>query len=146
MRMGESKVADRAAVVHRARKLEYFTIAWNALEGLVAVIAGVIAGSISLVGFGIDSFVEVTSGSVLLWRMSVDADVNRREQNETRSRVSRTERIVRIPNPVLASGQQTAFIHTRSEDKAHRQSPYPDCRAPRSSTRRLLGVRGQSCS
>src|SRR5262249_44457327 len=40
------------------------------------------AGSISLVGFGIDSFIEVTSGSVLLWRMSVDADVRRREKNE----------------------------------------------------------------
>jgi len=55
---------------------------WNSLEGLVAVIAGAIAGSISLVGFGIDSFIEVTSGSVLLWRMSVDADVWQRERNE----------------------------------------------------------------
>ena len=62
--------------------MEYFTIAWNSLEGLVAVIAGALAGSISLVGFGIDSFIEVTSGSVLLWRMSVDADVRRRERNE----------------------------------------------------------------
>jgi divalent metal cation (Fe/Co/Zn/Cd) transporter len=83
--MSESTVADRTAVVHRGRKLEYFTIGWNALEGLVAVIAGVIAGSISLVGFGIDSFVEVTSGSVLLWRMSVDGDVQRRERNEKRA-------------------------------------------------------------
>jgi divalent metal cation (Fe/Co/Zn/Cd) transporter len=52
---------------------------WNAIEGLVAVITGVIAGSISLVGFGIDSFIEVTSGLVLLWRMSVDANVQRRD-------------------------------------------------------------------
>jgi len=62
--------------------LEYFTIAWNSLEGLVAVVAGAFAGSISLVGFGIDSFIEVTSGVVLLWRMAVDADVKRRERNE----------------------------------------------------------------
>jgi divalent metal cation (Fe/Co/Zn/Cd) transporter len=62
--------------------LEYFTIAWNSLEGLVALIAGTFAGSISLVGFGIDSFIEVTSGSTLLWRMSVDADVQKRERNE----------------------------------------------------------------
>jgi len=62
--------------------LEYFTIAWNSLEGLVAVVAGAFAGSISLVGFGIDSFIEVTSGVVLLWRMAVDADVQRRERNE----------------------------------------------------------------
>jgi len=76
---------NRAALVHRGRRLEYFTITWNAIEGLVAVFMGVIAGSISLVGFGLDSFVEVTSGSVLLWRMSVDADCNRRELNERRA-------------------------------------------------------------
>ena len=76
---------ERVAVVRRGRKLEYFTIAWNAAEGLVAVIAGWVAGSISLVGFGIDSFIEVTSGAVLLWRMSVDADVQRRERNERRA-------------------------------------------------------------
>lgn len=83
--MLEAGVVRRAAAVVRGRRLEYFTIAWNALEGLVAVAAGAIAGSISLVGFGIDSFIEVTSGVVLLWRMSVDADVRRREQNEKRA-------------------------------------------------------------
>jgi hypothetical protein len=41
-----------------------------------------LAGSISLVGFGVDSFIEVTTGATLLWRMSVDADVERRERNE----------------------------------------------------------------
>jgi len=83
--MAEIAVLDRTAVVRHGRRLEYFTIAWNGLEGLVAVVAGAIAGSISLVGFGIDSFIEVTSGSVLLWRMSVDADVLRRERNERRA-------------------------------------------------------------
>lgn len=48
----------------------------------MALIAGALAGSISLVGFGVDSFIEVTSGTVLLWRMSVDADVRSRERNE----------------------------------------------------------------
>jgi len=72
----------RQAIAHRGRRLEYFTIAWNTLEGLVAVAAGVNAGSTSLVGFGIDSFIEVTSGATLLWRMSVDSDVERRERNE----------------------------------------------------------------
>ena len=75
-------VLDRPAIAHRGKRLEYFTIGWNTLEGLVAVIAGAIAGSISLVGFGIDSFIEVTSGAALLWRMSVDADAHRRERNE----------------------------------------------------------------
>lgn len=76
---------ERTAFVRGGRRLEYFTIVWNALEGLVAVIAGAVAGSISLVGFGIDSFIEVTSGSALLWRMSVDADVHQRERNEKRA-------------------------------------------------------------
>jgi divalent metal cation (Fe/Co/Zn/Cd) transporter len=62
--------------------LEYFTIAWNSLEGLIAVTAGAIAGSIALVGFGVDSFIEVTSGAALLWRMSLDADETRREHIE----------------------------------------------------------------
>jgi divalent metal cation (Fe/Co/Zn/Cd) transporter len=83
--MAETTILKRTAIVHRGRRLEYFTIAWNSFEGLVAVVAGAVAGSISLVGFGIDSFIEVTSGSVLLWRMSVDAEVHRRELNERRA-------------------------------------------------------------
>lgn len=77
-----STPATRHEIALRGRRLEYFTIGWNSLEGLVAVVAGSFAGSISLVGFGIDSFIEVTSGSALLWRMAVDADVARRERNE----------------------------------------------------------------
>jgi len=80
--MTESVVLERGAIVQRGRRLEYFTIAWNTLEGLVAIAAGAIAGSVSLVGFGIDSFIEVTSGAALLWRMSADADVHRRERIE----------------------------------------------------------------
>src|ERR1022692_3837909 len=85
MKMSEGTVLDRTPMVRRGRRLEYFTIAWNSIEGLVAVVSGVIAGSISLVGFGIDSLIEVTSGFVLLWRMSVDADVERRDRNERRA-------------------------------------------------------------
>src|SRR5256885_7199680 len=80
--MAETAVLERAIAVRHGRRLEFFTIAWNSLEGLVAVVAGAFAGSVSLVGFGIDSFIEVTSGIVLLWRMAADADVQRRERNE----------------------------------------------------------------
>jgi divalent metal cation (Fe/Co/Zn/Cd) transporter len=73
---------NRRAVAERGKRLEYFTVAWNSLEGLVALIAGAFAGSLSLVGFGIDSFIEVASGGTLLWRMSVDAEVQNRERNE----------------------------------------------------------------
>lgn len=85
---------ERTSVIRRGRSLEYFTIAWNTLEGLVAVVSGAIAGSISLVGFGIDSFIEVTSGSVLLWRMSVDKDVHRFAVRQIRWGPSQTATIL----------------------------------------------------
>jgi len=48
---------------------EYFTVGWNVIEGVIAIAAGVIAGSIALVGFGLDSSIEVASGLVLIWRL-----------------------------------------------------------------------------
>jgi divalent metal cation (Fe/Co/Zn/Cd) transporter len=72
----------RTRLAQRGKRLEYFTVGWNSLEGLIAVIAGAIAGSISLLCFGIDSFIEVISGATLMWRMSVDADEESRERNE----------------------------------------------------------------
>jgi divalent metal cation (Fe/Co/Zn/Cd) transporter len=83
--MSEGTIAERTAFVQRGRRLEYFTIGWNAIEGLVAVAAGSIAGSISLIGFGIDSIIEVTSGATLLWRLAVDSDEHCREVNEKRA-------------------------------------------------------------
>ena len=75
-------ITNRAVVARRGRRLEYLAIAWNLLEGCVAVIAGLIAGSVSLVGFGIDSFIEVTSAVAVLWRLRTDADDQHRERHE----------------------------------------------------------------
>lgn len=52
----------------RALRLSYFTVVYNVLEGLVSVAAGLLAGSVALVGFGLDSFVESLSGGVMIWR------------------------------------------------------------------------------
>jgi divalent metal cation (Fe/Co/Zn/Cd) transporter len=52
----------------RAIRLEYFTIGWNVVEAVVALAAGALAGSIALVGFGLDSVIETASGVALLWR------------------------------------------------------------------------------
>jgi divalent metal cation (Fe/Co/Zn/Cd) transporter len=53
--------------------LEYFTITWNILEALVGLTFGVIAGSVALVGFALDSVVEASSGTILLWRLRAEA-------------------------------------------------------------------------
>src|SRR5579864_9229720 len=73
---------DFAIIAQRGKRLEYFTIGWNSLEGLGALTTGIISGSISLVGFGVDSFIEVTSAVALLWRLSVVADEESQEKNE----------------------------------------------------------------
>jgi divalent metal cation (Fe/Co/Zn/Cd) transporter len=52
----------------RALRLSYFTVAYNVVEGLVSVAAGLLAGSVALVGFGLDSFVESLSGGIMIWR------------------------------------------------------------------------------
>jgi divalent metal cation (Fe/Co/Zn/Cd) transporter len=57
-------------------------VVWNSLEALVSIIAGFVAGSVALVGFGLDSLIEVTSGGALLWRLHHDLDPSRREQVE----------------------------------------------------------------
>ncbi|HEX7294684.1 MAG TPA: cation transporter [Pyrinomonadaceae bacterium] len=77
-----NNVVERARLVRRGRYLEYFTIGYNSLEGLIAVAAGLLAGSIALVGFGFDSLIEVTSGALLLWRLHADVDEIRRERVE----------------------------------------------------------------
>ena len=71
----------RSQSLRRGRVLEYLTIIWNLLEGIISVGAGLLAGSIALVGFGFDSFIESISGGALLWRLHLDAP-ERRERAE----------------------------------------------------------------
>lgn len=73
---------NRPALIKRGKRLEYITIGYNSFEGLIAIVAGLFAGSIALVGFGFDSIIEVTSGAVLLWRLHADVDEARRERVE----------------------------------------------------------------
>lgn len=72
----------RAIQVQRGLSLEYFTIAYNSLEGLIAIAFGIAAGSIALVGFGLDSVIEVTSGAALIWRLRADSHTATRERRE----------------------------------------------------------------
>jgi divalent metal cation (Fe/Co/Zn/Cd) transporter len=62
----------RGLLVRQAFWLEWLTIGWMIIEAVVATASGIVAGSISLVAFGIDSFVELASAGVLVWRLSVE--------------------------------------------------------------------------
>jgi len=64
--------ASRALTLTRAVRLEYLTVGWNIIEGVVAVTAALAAGSVALLAFGIDSFVECASGGVLIWRLRAE--------------------------------------------------------------------------
>ena len=75
-------MSARAAAIHRGMSLEYFTVSWNLLEAAVALVSGAAAGSIALIGFGLDSLIEVSSGGILLWRLHADRDEERREKAE----------------------------------------------------------------
>lgn len=62
----------RHAHVDRGIRLEYLTVGWNVLECAIAVFFGAAAGSIALIGFGVDSAIESASGFVLLWRLRAE--------------------------------------------------------------------------
>ncbi len=81
-RMKSITATSRQELIFQGQRLEYFTVAWNSMEALVSIIAGLIAGSVSLIGFGLDSLIEVASGAALLWRLHHDLDHSRREQVE----------------------------------------------------------------
>ena len=78
-------MTTREAFVERGLRLEYLTVGWNTLEALLAVVFGIAAGSIALVGFGLDSVIEVSSGAVLLWRLRSDSIAENRERAEQRA-------------------------------------------------------------
>jgi divalent metal cation (Fe/Co/Zn/Cd) transporter len=91
----------RDALLRHALRLEYLTVGWNVVEGVVALAAAAAAGSVALLGFGIDSFVESASGIILVWRLHAEqraADELRIEQVERRAR-----RLVALSLALLAA-------------------------------------------
>lgn len=78
-------VQNRTAFIQRGRRLQYLTITWNSAEFVIALVAGFLASSIALIGFGFDSAIEVTSSLAALWRLSRDRDEESRERAERRA-------------------------------------------------------------
>ena len=73
---------ERLQLVRRGFHLSIFTVSWNIVEGIVAVVSGLFAGSIALLGFGVDSFVEAASGVVVGWRFSYEMRGSSPEKTE----------------------------------------------------------------
>src|SRR3954449_13593171 len=72
----------RATLIRRGLWLNYATLAYNTAEAIVSLAAGLIAGSVALVGFGFDSVIEVTASLAAQWRLRADLDAHRREHAE----------------------------------------------------------------
>jgi divalent metal cation (Fe/Co/Zn/Cd) transporter len=67
-------------------RLEYFSLAWNLLETVVGLVAGIVAGSVALVGFALDSVAESSSAAVLVWRLrSEQSGAGAPEETERRA-------------------------------------------------------------
>lgn len=62
----------RVALIRQAFRLEWLTVAWMVIEGAVAIAAAVVAGSLTLAAFGLDSVIELASAGVLIWRLTIE--------------------------------------------------------------------------
>src|SRR2546428_2059883 len=87
----------QAGAIHRRAglRIEFLSISWTGLESIVGIIAGVLAGSVALISFGIDSVIEVASSLVLVWRLS--------DASATEDREAFTHRLVGICFLALAA-------------------------------------------
>ncbi|MGH7695169.1 MAG: cation transporter [Gemmatimonadaceae bacterium] len=70
--MSTTAVSERSRLLARGVTLEVLTVAWNAIEAVVAIAAGIVAGSVALVGFGLDSVIESISGIALYRRLAFE--------------------------------------------------------------------------
>ena len=108
--------------LRRGLRLAYLTVGWNLVEGIVAVGAGIAAGSIALIGFGVDSFVETISGAVIIWRLL--AETRGRHDDETMERIEqRAERTVGIAFLLLAAYVGFESVRTLINQEAPDASP-----------------------
>jgi len=89
---GSPTATDRTRHLRDALRLEYLTVGWNVVEGLVAVTAALAAHSVALLGFGLDSFVETASALILVWRLGAERDAATAGRALDRAAVERLDR------------------------------------------------------
>jgi divalent metal cation (Fe/Co/Zn/Cd) transporter len=84
-----AQATDRIDLVKQAFWLEWITIAWMAIEAVVAIWSGFEAHSITLLAFGLDSIIELVSAGVLIWRLTVELKHRRHFSEEAEHHASR---------------------------------------------------------
>ena len=99
--MAESAIASRTHTLQHALRLEALTIGWNVLEAVIAVSAGVLAGSVALVGFGLDSTIETIAAAALYIRLRAEMGGASEEQAEAHE--ARALRVVGVTFLILAA-------------------------------------------
>lgn len=77
-------MTERQAEIRRGLRLEYLTLGYNVVEAAVSIVSGLLAGSVALIGFGVDAVIESISGAIMLWRLNAD-EHHRREEFEKRA-------------------------------------------------------------
>ena len=82
----------RAGLVRRGLRLNYLTIGYNTIEALVSLAAGLVAGSVALVAFGIDSGIEVTASVAAQWRLRSDHSESRERAEQITRRITLWQR------------------------------------------------------
>jgi len=102
---------SRQPAVRLALRLEAITVAWNLVEGVVAVVAAFAAGSVALLGFGIDSFVECASAFVMIWRLRAERD-DRLSDARLAALELRARRLVAASLFLLAAYVSFDAVHT----------------------------------
>ena len=95
--MALTETTTRATAVTRQKWLMAVTIGWNGIEGMIAVTAGVAAGSVSLIGFGLDSSIEVSAAVILAWRLAQERRTGCKQEVDKRA-----QRLIAVSFAVLA--------------------------------------------
>ncbi len=115
---GASMPDSRREAVYAGVRIEVVTVAWMVIEAGVALVAGVLAGSLLLVAFGIDSVIELVTGGALLWRLATEArggDIERVEKAENRAAWITGISLVLLSVYVVVSALFGLFSQSRAE-------------------------------
>lgn len=109
---------DRASLVRRGLRLNALTLGYNALEAVASILVGTVVGSVALMGFGLDSVIEVTAAGAARWRLRADFDPSRRERVERATHRVIGWTFIALAVYVLYSSGKTLLLRERPQRTA----------------------------